>query len=374
MKHLRAIHFMLDARLSGPLRVASSLVSASAEPAEIWTCGRGELSDRSLALIRKPFRALFLFEVLVNTLLLLVWLAPMARRREKPVLHVHAAQNFAPLIAGALLRLPTVWHFHSTLDVYGEGRSLKGVPFAVMRAFTRALLKLTRVVEVSVARQGVETWRLSEGALIEPNPIDGKFWSQTSNRSVNDPGNEWPVLVCVANFYPLKGQDLLLDALQGVELPCQIKLIGATFPVHASYAEALRNHPEAGRVEFCGPMTPEQVREALADADAYLMPSRSEAYPMALLEAGAMGLPCVASDVGETRNILGEDWPLIVEAGNANAFAEGIRKLLTMSVDERQQLGERLRSRVLERSDASRVAARFEEIYASLAGPSGPGS
>ena len=68
------------------------------------------------------------------------------------------------------------------------------------------------------------------------------------------------------------------------------------------------------------------VRAALDRADLFVLPSRTEGLPKALLEAQARGLPCLASDVGGIPELLpSED---LVPAGNVAALARKMREVL----------------------------------------------
>jgi glycosyltransferase involved in cell wall biosynthesis len=84
----------------------------------------------------------------------------------------------------------------------------------------------------------------------------------------------------------------------------------------------------ADRVTFRGqlPAGPE-VRAELDQADVFLLPSRTEGLPRALVEAMARGLPCVGSTVGGIPELLpAED---MVPPGDAGALASKIREVVT---------------------------------------------
>ena len=95
------------------------------------------------------------------------------------------------------------------------------------------------------------------------------------------------------------------------------------------------------------------VREHLGHVDAIALTSISEAQPLVLLEAGASGVPSVATDVGSCRDIIegrpDEDPPLgpagfITPLANPLATAKGLAALLT-NPDLRARHGETIRRR-----------------------------
>src|ERR1700722_14946062 len=64
------------------------------------------------------------------------------------------------------------------------------------------------------------------------------------------------------------------------------------------------------------------VSEILMAADAFVMSSKSEGLPMALLEAMAVGIPCVATAVGGIPDLLADDKGLLVPAEDPLALAD----------------------------------------------------
>lgn len=91
--------------------------------------------------------------------------------------------------------------------------------------------------------------------------------------------------------------------------------------------EALATTTAPGRVTFVGVQPGPQ--EALAAADAVILPSRTEGMPGVLIEAGLSARPAVASKVGGVGQIvrLGETG-MVAEPGDVGGFVEGLRKVL----------------------------------------------
>jgi glycosyltransferase involved in cell wall biosynthesis len=83
----------------------------------------------------------------------------------------------------------------------------------------------------------------------------------------------------------------------------------------------------SSRVEFPGWVTAgEPVRHILDTADLFVLPSRTEGLPRALIEAMARGLPCIGSDVGGIPELL--DAENLVPAGDSAALAARIEEVL----------------------------------------------
>ncbi len=103
----------------------------------------------------------------------------------------------------------------------------------------------------------------------------------------------------------------------------------------------------------------------LGAMDVFCLPSRSEGFPNALGEAMVMGLPCVSTDVGDARVLLG-DTGLLVQKDDSEALTIGLKQILDMSQDERMALGERAKLRVHSEFTLEQTRKKFEAVYAEL--------
>jgi glycosyltransferase involved in cell wall biosynthesis len=167
------------------------------------------------------------------------------------------------------------------------------------------------------------------------------------------PAGRWPPRVGVhARLTRQKGIDVLLEAVR--------RVVGARWPVDvviggAGRDEAALRAAAAGLpVRFAGWVT--EPRDFLAGLDVFCLPSRVEALPLALLEAMAEGLPCVATDVGDVRSRLG-DAVLVVPPEDPVALADALTGLLA-DPPGRATLGARARRCAELHLDAADMVAR----------------
>ena len=148
-------------------------------------------------------------------------------------------------------------------------------------------------------------------------------------------------LLCVAAVTPLKGHDVLLDALALVGDPVVRCLCVGSLTRDPSFARGLCGRDD--RVRFAGPLTGDALAAAYAGADVLVLASRAETYGMVVTEALARGLPVIASDVGGLPQTLGGPG-LLVEPGSAVALADALRTWLG-DADLRQRLRAGARTR-----------------------------
>jgi glycosyltransferase involved in cell wall biosynthesis len=107
------------------------------------------------------------------------------------------------------------------------------------------------------------------------------------------------------------------------------------------------------------------VAERLDEADVFVLPSRSEAFPNAVLEAMAAGLPIVASGVGGIRELLDHGQTgLLVPPGDARALADGLCQVMA-DPPLAARLGASARARAETRYSFDRMVGAFEGVYLS---------
>jgi glycosyltransferase involved in cell wall biosynthesis len=110
-----------------------------------------------------------------------------------------------------------------------------------------------------------------------------------------DPRRQPCRIVMVARFEEPKDHATLLAALAGLrQLPWQLDLVGDG-PLEAAIRARAESLGVAGRVHFRGACA---VADVLAQAQIFVLSSRSEGFPRSILEAMRAGLPVVASDAG----------------------------------------------------------------------------
>jgi len=109
----------------------------------------------------------------------------------------------------------------------------------------------------------------------------------------------------------------------------------------------------------------EDMPRLLAALDLATCSSRSEGFPNVLAEAMACGVPCVSTDVGDARLIIG-DTGVIVAPGDPVALADAWKRLLALDLVERRRLGEAGRKRIAKHFELSQIVRRYEALYESV--------
>jgi len=132
-----------------------------------------------------------------------------------------------------------------------------------------------------------------------------------------------------------------------------------------SIADEIRRRKLEQHVYLLGGRT--DVHDLLPDADCFVLTSKHEGLPIAILEAMACGLPIVATAVGGIGEIIrnGENG-ILVSPNNAPEFADTLSSLFR-NTQMRDSLGQRARETVIRDYSWKRISREYEEIYQRLA-------
>ena len=171
-----------------------------------------------------------------------------------------------------------------------------------------------------------------------------------------------PLIGSIGRLEKQKGYDILIRAVAAVD-GASLVLVG-----EGSERPGLqRLAAELGiaeRIVWAG--WSDEPRRFLATFDVFVLSSRFEGFPLALLEAMLAPTAVVATDVGSVAEAVRDgETGLLVPGEDPAALASAIRRLLADG-ELRRQLSERGRSFVLARFTADRMTRAFESLYAEL--------
>lgn len=169
----------------------------------------------------------------------------------------------------------------------------------------------------------------------------------------------------VARLVPIKAHDVLLDAAARVRdsVPGVVFLVAGDGPERQRLEQRAEQMGLAGVVRFLG--FQDDLPMVYADSDATVLCSDNEGMPVALIESLASATPAVATDVGETREII-EDGRTgyVVPPRDPDALADALIRLLTSG--ERAGMGLAGREHVRSRFSIERLTADMEALYRRL--------
>jgi glycosyltransferase involved in cell wall biosynthesis len=290
---------------------------------------------------------------------------------------VHTWMYHADLVGGIAARLAGVrrvaWAIHnSTLD--------PGVVKASTRAVVRACAALSGRVPDAILCCSDVARRIHVGygypdprIEVIPNGLDiGRFapdpHARHRLRAELGIAPEAPLVGLVARWDPQKNHAGFLRAAAAVRAArpeTRFVLAGTRIEDgNPELAALVGAHGLRDAVRLLGPR--DDVPQLMAGLDLLVSASvYGEAFPIVLGEAMACGVPCVATDVGDSALIVADTGRIVPPSDDA-ALAGAIVALLGATPEARRALGERARERIAGNFDIERVARRYEAFYDRL--------
>lgn len=133
-------------------------------------------------------------------------------------------------------------------------------------------------------------------------------------------------------------------------------------PLREMLARQIQEQKLAGRVFLMGKTN--DPWHVMADADAFVMTSKCEGFPNALLEAMGVGLPCIAFDCpsGPREITDNGNLALLVKLNDLQGLIRALEQIMRQE-DFRVELGKRARAAVLERYNLSKVLEKWDQLF-----------
>lgn len=282
----------------------------------------------------------------------------VAALRPGVIVSVLSNVNVAAVLASAGLRIPLIVCERIDPFVMPTPPLLRMARRCTYR-FADALIVQTHAVAAKCAASG---WTLRRLVVI-PNPVPP--WVLDIRR--RDPVERRKRLLSIGRLDEQKQFDLLVRVFADVAGRCadwSLRIVGEG-PLHGALQHQITELGVADRVEMPGPT--EAVGAELAEADAFVLTSRYEGFPNALLEAMAAGLPCATLDCpsGPREITMDGQVALLVPPDDEPALGQALMRLMS---DERlrQDLGNRAQASVLERFSLDRVMAQWDSLFEVL--------
>ncbi len=280
--------------------------------------------------------------------------------------------NLAALVARAFLPtwVPVAWNVRQSLCGTAHDKILTKYVIRLNAKVSRYAQAIIYNAQIS-ANQHCAIGFDSKKAVVLPNGFD-------VNRFRPDPGvrnevrAEWgyasdiPVVGMFARYHPVKDHHSFLEAVRLVvaERPeFRVIMVGRGIDADNENLRKLLDAWELqSHVRLLGERT--DVARLMKAVDVCVLSSAwGEAFPNVLGEAMACGVPCVATDIGSSAEIIG-DTGVMVPPRDPQALASGI--LSVMAGGSAEVLGERARSRIVERFAIEGVAQQYADLYWSL--------
>jgi len=311
--------------------------------------------------------------------------------RRKISFAFHLRRDLATLGKSDLVHIHGLWRLHyAQMDRWARKQGLPVVlsthgmlePSALehhgwrkrvaRRLYQDSVLKGVQCFHTTAPSEADSVYRLGFGRPVAVIPWGIEIPGQDPARTISQCRQaSRRTALYLSRFHPIKGLDLLLHSWAAVE---------KTFPqwdlVLAGYDEnGYRKQLQAlagslgisQRVFFCGPLLGKEKETAFADAEIFLLPSRSENFGLAVGEALARGLPVITTT--------GTPWSSVADWGcgwyvepSVSAITQALVAALEQPCGNLRQMGERGRELVLTKFSIAASGKAMVDLYAWLLG------
>lgn len=306
-----------------------------------------------------------LFEYPPYSLTLATKMVEVARHSQLDVMHVHYAIPNA--VSAVLARqivapqpLPVVTTLHGT-DV-----TLIGNDPNYIETTRWGIVQSDAATAVSdwLRRTTEEQLGIRSPIDVVPNFIDPQRFEQvkTSPGARRWAKNGERVLVHISNFRPLKRVLDVVDVFLRLrsQVPCRLLMVGDG-PERGRVEQRCRDSDACNSITFVGSLP--LIEEVLVGADLFFLPSETESFGLAALEALSCEVPVIATAVGGLPEVVvhGENG-FLHPVGDVEGMAASALRLLQ---DEpmRKAFGASGRRRALEVFSQDAIVARYRSIY-----------
>jgi len=269
-------------------------------------------------------------------------------------------------------RIPVVWSIrHAAPDMKMLGtktRLVVSLNAILSRHIPRAIVCCAKTTLQSHARAGF----VQDKLLFIPNGIDtDKFSPNNKSREVfrKELGiaNETPLVGLCGRFNIAKDHHTFIQAAA--------KLHQKIPDIH--FLLCGKNVSQENKI-LAGWVDDANIRQVchllgermdmpvvLNELDLLVLSSRAEAFPSIIGEAMATGIPCVATEVGDSPSIIG-DTGIVVPPSNPDAISTACEKLLNLTASERASLGEKARKRIEDNFSLKVCAKAYLDLYEKI--------
>lgn len=183
--------------------------------------------------------------------------------------------------------------------------------------------------------------------------------------NVNDHQRTRTVL-CLGRLHPLKGLDLLIDAwkIVATDYPnWQLQIIGPDEQgTLTSLRDQVRRLALDNQITFKGPIYSVEKAKVIANADLFVLPTRSENFGIVVAEALACGVPVITTKGAPWGELITERCGWWVEVGVAPLVA-ALKAAMGLTDAERREMGENGRRLVEAKYQWPMIAKEMAKVY-----------
>ena len=225
----------------------------------------------------------------------------------------------------------------------------------------------TNIITINSDMKAFFTNKVSKKVVSIPLGVDTRYYAPRSSKDeelckeLSISNNDF-VIISVVNLIPVKGIELLIQAVLEIKKPnVKLFIVGND---QGAYAESLQKlAADAMSIQFLGKKM--DVRPYHSIADLFVIPTLppGEGLPVAPMEAMASGTIVIGSKVSGVKDILQEFPHCQFEPKSVESLQSCILKMMEMSESDRSKLSQEMRTRAVNEYSIENFIDRHSELY-----------
>jgi glycosyltransferase involved in cell wall biosynthesis len=282
------------------------------------------------------------------------------------LVHCNGCWQIKGMLAAGLSGVPAVWHLNDT-----------HMPKSVRTVF-RILAEFTADGFVLASKRTEDYYISGTNLSCRPSsviqaPVDTREFDPTTIQRHTAIGSRNTLkVVTVASINPIKGIEdfigMAKEVYERASRDVEFIIVGPVYDSQKQYGRRLKSRAERSscNIRFIGHS--DEIPQILRTADVYVCSSKSEASPISVWEAMAMGLPVISTDVGDVRRFLeSSERPAgaVVKVGDSKKLADNVIRFLE-DEELRSTYGDNARRVAKTHLDIDICARQHAEFYSEV--------
>ena len=282
--------------------------------------------------------------------------------------HLHVHFGNAGASVGVLVKALTDCHLSLTIHGPDEFDDVPGQQLAKKMAAADVVVCISQFARSQLMRiSSPDDWPKFKVCRLGVDPAQFMGARILANR-------DYANLLCVGRLTPAKGQVLLVQAcarLRDAGVSFSMNLVGDG-PDRGRVEAAVAHYGLKELVKLSGSLTQLGVREALSEADIFVLPSLAEGIPVVLMEAMCSHVPCISTPVNGIPELIEHNHTgLLATPGDVDSLVTQLLHLCG-SREARERLAQGALVKVQQDFDLNRNVRQLSGIFSSFPSASDP--
>lgn len=282
--------------------------------------------------------------------------------------------NLVAQLLGSFLRIPVLWSVHSSVYNLAHEKRTTAWVIRACAFLSKQARKIIFVSETSRQQHEQLGYEPSRSCVIA-NGFDTSLFAPSHEtrlrvRAALNIPDDAMLIGSFARFHPMKDHaNFLRAAGELAHRYPQVQFLLAGTDVtweNPAIRQLVTELSLQDRTHLLGPRydVPDLMKslDLMTSSSAY-----SEAFPLVIGEAMACGVPCVATNLGDSTILIG-DTGLVVPPQNSQELAGAWESVIAAPTEQRYQLGRAARQRIEQNYSLQSIVTQYERLYLSIAG------